>query len=95
MLTYSFIILILFIVIIAVILHSKRKERRFNVKDADQVIEVLREMGGSAFQKQIVERTGFSKAKVSEILSALEKNGVIEKVKIGRSQLIVMKKMKQ
>ncbi len=94
-LTYSSIILILLIVIITVILRSRRKERKFSVKDADQVIDVLREMGGSAFQKQIVQRTGFSKAKVSEILSALEKNGVIEKVKIGRSQLIVMKKMKQ
>jgi uncharacterized membrane protein len=95
MLTYSSIILILLIVIIAVILRSRRKERKFSVKDADQVIDVLREMGGSAFQRQIVQRTGFSKAKVSGILSALEKNGVIEKVKIGRSQLIVMKKMRQ
>jgi len=94
MLTYSSIILILLIVVIAVIRYRKRREKKFSVKDADQVIEVLRELGGSAFQKQIVEKTGFSKAKVSEILSALEKSGVIEKVKVGRSQLIVMKKMK-
>lgn len=89
---YPLIVLIAAVVIIVGILLKKRGERRFTVKDADKVVEILRELGGSAFQKQLVEKTGFSKGKVSEILSALEKNKVIEKVRVGRSQLVILKK---
>lgn len=89
---FSVIISIALIIIFTIMFLGRKKERKFTVKDADEVISVIRELGGSAFQKQIVEKTGFSKAKVSEILSALEKNGVVEKVKVGRSKLIVLKK---
>lgn len=89
---FSVIFLIISTIMIAMLFLGKRKERKFTVKDADEVVNFIRELGGSAFQKQIVEKTGFSKAKVSEILSALEKNGVIEKIRVGRSQLIVLKK---
>ncbi len=89
---FPVIIPIVVITILMIIFISRRRERKFTVKDADEVINVIRELGGSAFQKQLVEKTGFSKAKVSEILSALEKNGVVERVKVGRSKLIVLKK---
>lgn len=88
---YSSIILIIVVGVVVLFLR-KRWERKFTVKDADRVVEILKGLGGSALQKQIVEKTGFSKAKVSEILSALEKNKVIEKVRVGRSHLIVLKK---
>ncbi|MEM1583658.1 MAG: DUF4897 domain-containing protein [Nitrososphaerota archaeon] len=90
--TYSSIILVIVVGVIVAIFLRGRSERKFTVRDADRVIEVLRRLGGSALQKKIVEETGFSKAKVSEIVSALEKNKVIEKVRVGRSHLIVLKK---
>lgn len=62
---------------------SRRKHAPMNVsEDESRVLELIRSKQGIA-QKEIVENTGFSKAKVSGIVSSLEKKGLIWKKRIG------------
>jgi len=61
-------------------------------EDKELVLKLLRESGGSMLQSEIVRKTGFSKSKVSVILSKLQKEGKVEKVMKGRENLIRLKK---
>jgi len=45
------------------------------------------------YQSELVKRLGFSKAKVSLLLKNMEKKGLIERVKEGRTYLVKLKEM--
>lgn len=53
-----------------------------------QVVELLKNAGGSLPQSEIQRLTYFSKSKTSMVLSGLERRGLVKKVRSGRSQLI-------
>lgn len=57
-----------------------------------KVLHNIMEAGGSIKQKQIVESTGISKAKVSKIIKNLLERGLIEVERIGRTNKIKLKK---
>jgi hypothetical protein len=57
--------------------------------DEEKVLELLRE--GPLYQSDLVKRLGFSKAKVSLLLKDMEKKGLIERVKEGRTYLVRLK----
>jgi hypothetical protein len=56
--------------------------------DEDRVLALLDEHGGRMKQSQIVERTEWSKAKVSRLLSSMNDEGTVEKLSIGRENII-------
>lgn len=56
--------------------------------DEDRVLALLRDHGGRMKQSQIVERTEWSKAKVSRLLSSMNEDGSVEKLSIGRENII-------
>ncbi len=56
-----------------------------------KIVEILIEKGGKEHQNNIVEETGFNKAKVSRRISGLVDKGIVEKKKVGMSNLIVLK----
>ncbi|PSP87096.1 IclR-like transcriptional regulator [Halobacteriales archaeon QS_4_69_34] len=56
--------------------------------DEDRVLALLEEHGGRMKQAAIVEATEWSKAKVSRLLSGLDEEGRIEKLSIGRENII-------
>jgi len=56
--------------------------------DAWRVRRLLDEHGGRLPQSEIVERTGWSKSKVSRVLSAMADDGQIQKIRIGRENLV-------
>lgn len=56
--------------------------------DEDLIIGLLNKAGGEMYQSQIIEKTDFSKSKVSAILSDLKAKGMILKIKKGRENLI-------
>jgi uncharacterized membrane protein len=56
--------------------------------DEDRVLALLREHGGRMKQSHIVERTEWSKAKVSRLLSSMNEEGTIEKLSVGRENII-------
>jgi LPXTG-motif cell wall-anchored protein len=56
--------------------------------DEDQVTALLEENGGRMKQVNIVEETGWSKSKVSMLLSDMEEDGDISKLRVGRENII-------
>lgn len=56
--------------------------------DEDRVLALLSENGGRMKQVDIVEETGWSKSKVSMLLSEMEEEGQISKLRVGRENII-------
>jgi hypothetical protein len=59
------------------------------LSDADRVRDLLDDRGGRIRQSTIVEETGWSKSKVSRLLSRMADEGDVEKITLGRENLIV------
>ncbi len=85
-----------FIVIIAVLVsylwsiqfkrHSKNTEEfGYLLEDERKIVELLKRKGDYVKQKDIVNLTGFSKAKISRLLRNLEARGIIKRMERGRS----------
>lgn len=68
---------------------SAETERRF-MTDEEQVLKHLQENGGKLPQKELTERTDWSKSKVSRLLSRMEDSGDIEKICVGRENLVAL-----
>ena len=60
------------------------------LSDEERVLRLLRDRGGRMKQGRIVEETGWSNAKVSQLLSKMDENDEIEKLRIGRENLITL-----
>ncbi|CQR52982.1 MULTISPECIES: helix-turn-helix transcriptional regulator [Haloferax] len=56
--------------------------------DEDKVIQLLRDNGGWVYQSKIVDQTGWSKSKVSRLLSSMDENEDIEKISVGRQNVV-------
>jgi len=58
------------------------------LSDEDRVLKLLEENGGRMRQVTIVEETEWSKSKVSMLLSDMEEEGDISKLRVGRENII-------
>ncbi|MEF8782968.1 MAG: hypothetical protein V5A39_08080 [Haloarculaceae archaeon] len=58
------------------------------LSDEERVEHLLERNGGRMKQANIVNETGWSNAKVSQLLSSMEEEGRIDKLRIGRENLI-------
>lgn len=58
------------------------------LSDEDRVLTLLEENGGRMRQVTIVEETDWSKSKVSMLLSDMEDDGEISKLRVGRENII-------
>lgn len=56
--------------------------------DEDRVVSMLEDNGGRMKQVNIVDETGWSKSKVSMLLSDMEEDGTISKLRVGRENVI-------
>lgn len=56
--------------------------------DEVDVLEMVRDNGNSMLQKDIVDQSDYSKAKISGVISSLEEKGIVKKSKEGRSNKI-------
>jgi uncharacterized membrane protein len=56
--------------------------------DEDRIQQLLDESGGRLHQSEIVSETGWSKSKVSRLLSRMEDDDQITKITVGRENLI-------
>ena len=59
--------------------------------DEKRIISLIIEEGGTIFQSQLVDRSGYSKSKVSLILDRLEAKKILERKRRGMSNAIVLK----
>ncbi|HUJ84321.1 MAG TPA: hypothetical protein VLV84_01805 [Candidatus Acidoferrales bacterium] len=57
-----------------------------------KVLRLLQSNGGSAFQSAITDQCRFSKSKTSQLLSALERKGVVTRYKKGRDKIVTLTK---
>ncbi|WP_049896616.1 helix-turn-helix transcriptional regulator [Natrialba chahannaoensis] len=58
------------------------------LSDEGRVVRLLVKHGGQIRQHQIADETGWSKSKVSRILSSMYDDGTIEKTSVGRENVI-------
>jgi hypothetical protein len=58
------------------------------LSDEERVLRLLKDNDGRMKQATIVKETGWSNAKVSQLLSAMAEEGQVEKLRIGRENLI-------
>ncbi|AFK20993.1 MarR family transcriptional regulator (plasmid) [Haloferax mediterranei ATCC 33500] len=57
--------------------------------DEARVLKLLDESDGQLRQSAVVEGTGWSKSKVSRVLSQMDEEGVVKKINVGRENLII------
>jgi uncharacterized membrane protein len=73
---------------------KKPEKRAINTsglrQEEKQVLGLVQE-SGTIFQADIIEKTGFGKAKVSRILDRLENNGFLERKRRGMTNVVVLK----
>ena len=58
------------------------------LSDEDRVIQMLETNGGRMKQANIVDETGWSKSKVSMLLSEMEDEELISKLRVGRENIV-------
>jgi uncharacterized membrane protein len=90
--------------LIAVFYRARRKKNKANettqttiLKDASgteseeqKIIKIIQANGGSTYQSAITEQTRFSKAKTSQLLTALEQKSVVTRYKKGRDKIVTL-----
>ncbi|MFB6181165.1 MAG: hypothetical protein ABEJ93_04780 [Candidatus Nanohalobium sp.] len=59
-------------------------------EDEEEVLDMVRDNEFSMLQKDIVDQSEYSKAKISSVVSNLEEKGVIKKKKEGRSNKVTI-----
>lgn len=60
--------------------------------DEEKILKVLKASGGSVRQTEVTEQLGYSKAKTSQLLTAMEAEGVLARYKKGRDKIVTIKK---
>lgn len=86
--------IIAFFIILGLIFYfilRKNKNVPILLSDQEKVINLLKSSGGKSFQNDIVSRSRMSKSKISQIITEMEKNGLITKQKYGKNNLIILK----
>ncbi len=61
-------------------------------EEIDRIIKLLKKDGGRATQKEIRKEIPLSEAKISLMIAELEHKGIVEKIKKGRGNIIILKK---
>ena len=59
--------------------------------DEQVIVRIVIDDGGTIFQSQLVEKSGFSKSKVSLILDKLEARRILERKRRGMTNVVVLK----
>ena len=59
--------------------------------DERKIIQLIIDEGGTIFQSQLVDESGYSKSKVSLVLDRLEARNILERRRHGMSNVIVLK----
>ncbi len=76
-------------------IETKAEEKHEEVRednDLNQLIKIIEKEGGRATQKDIRKQIPLSEAKISLMIAELEHKGVIDKIKKGRGNIIILKK---
>lgn len=71
----------------------KRKPLDYSKLDKEEkiLVKIIEENDGSIFQADLVEKSGFSKVKVTRILDKLEGKQIIERKRRGMTNVVLLK----
>lgn len=64
---------------------------RLSNPDERKIIQLIIDEGGTIFQSQLIEKSGYSKSKVSLVLDRLEARRILERRRHGMSNVVVLK----
>ena len=99
--------IIFLIAALAYFIHKKRKQKKellrgekeehkqnniIKGKEIERIIELLKKEDGRATQKEIRKEIPLSEAKISLMIAELDHKGIVEKIKKGRGNIIILKK---
>ena len=97
-----FIMLILLSILIAIYyakkiknttkIEDKKTEGKYEGDSLEEIMQIIKKEGGRVTQKDIRKQIPLSEAKISLMIAELEHNGIIEKIKKGRGNIIILKK---
>ncbi len=69
-----------------------KRDLTYLSEDEREIFELIETNGGRMLQNRIVNETGFTKVKVSRIITSLEKKGFVEKRRKGvTNEIIIIK----
>ena len=91
-------ILILFAAAVFFMFYTKSKKRisvkkeKYEDNDLEKIIKIIKHEGGRTTQKELRKQIPLSEAKISLMIAELEHKGVVEKIKKGRGNIIILKK---
>ena len=68
-----------------------KKEEKHEDNDLDQIVKIIKQEGGRTTQKEIRKHIPLSEAKISLMIAELEHKGIIEKIKKGRGNILILK----
>jgi len=71
---------------------KKENKKEESYDDLEQIIKIIKQEGGRTTQKDIRKQIPLSEAKISLMIAELEHKGIIEKIKKGRGNIIILKK---
>jgi uncharacterized membrane protein len=72
--------------------HPKQRKEQPSEKDVlDDLVAAIKKQGGRTTQKELRKDMPYSEAKISLMLTELEHNGRITKIKRGRSNIVILK----
>ncbi len=74
------------------IIEKKVEEIKKEEPDLEKLVEIIKKHDGRITQKQIRKELPLSEAKVSLMISELEHNGIIKKIKKGRGNILILVK---
>lgn len=87
------------LLVLVAIVHFSYKQRKASMNrissgDAslDKVLDFIKKEDGRTTQKDIRKAFNLSEAKISLMITELEHNGIVEKIKKGRGNVIILKK---
>ena len=97
-----FIVLVILGIVVGAVYYNKtHKKKNFEAKEErtgnedsglEDVIKIIKQEGGRATQKDIRKQIPLSEAKISLMIAELEHKEIIEKIKKGRGNIIILKK---
>ena len=88
-----FVIAIISTALIFLLFWKKRPKKTEDLdKDLDYIVSIIKKEGNRATQKDLVQKTGLSEAKISLMITDLESKGIIRKIKKGRANIIILNK---
>ena len=78
-------------VVVRKIREEKRKIDTSELKAEEKHVLRLIQESGASFQADLIERTGFGKAKMTRIIDRLEGRGIVERKRRGMTNVVVLK----